>query len=74
MQEKSVSILGMNEEKDVKLVEGALYDVWGVVQVDVSLSRSNARVSYDEAAASEIDIEQAIIDQGFQVKGGGYHD
>lgn len=70
MKEKSVSILGMNEEKHVKLVEEALYDVWGVTMVDVSLQQSEANVLYDEAAASELDIEQAIVDQGFQVNRG----
>lgn len=67
MKEKTLSILGMNEQKDVKLVEEALYDVWGVTQVEVSLPQSRANVVYDEAAASEMDIEQAIVDQGFQV-------
>lgn len=71
MKEKVISIRGINEEKDVKLVEEALYDVWGVTQVDVSFRQSKANVVYDEAAASEIDIEQAIVDQGFQVERGG---
>jgi len=71
MKEKTVSILGMDEEKDAKLVEEALYDVWGVTMVDVSLQQAKANVLYDEAAASEIDIEQAIVDQGFQVNKGG---
>jgi copper chaperone CopZ len=62
---KTISIHGMNDAEDVKMVKDALYDVWGVTQVEVSLEKESARLTYDEHAASEIDIEQAVIDQGF---------
>jgi copper chaperone len=67
MKTITISIQGMQEPNDMQLVKEALYDVWGVDQVEISFQRAEARLSYDEKAASDIDFEQAIVDQGFQV-------
>ncbi|RKD25072.1 hypothetical protein BEP19_04420 [Ammoniphilus oxalaticus] len=65
MKIKKLSIQGMHEQKDVELIKGALLDVWGVRQVEINLPQAEAKVSYNDAAASAIDIEQAVIDQGY---------
>ncbi len=67
MKTIKIAIRGMQDLNDEEAVKEALYDVWGVNQVEVSWSESKARLRYDESAASEVDFEQAIIDQGFEV-------
>ncbi|WP_139492442.1 heavy-metal-associated domain-containing protein [Brevibacillus dissolubilis] len=69
MKVTTLSVKGINESNDIKLVEKALYDVWGIQQVEISLGTGQVRLTYDEKAASEIDFEQAIVDQGFAVAG-----
>lgn len=70
MKTMTISIKGMQNSEDLKLAKEALNNVWGVDQVEVSLERSEARLTYDEAAASDIDFEQALVDEGFHIGGG----
>lgn len=67
MKIKKMTVKGMNEQQDVRNIKEALYDVWGVTQVEVSLNGAEVRLTYDENAASEVDIERAVIDQGFDI-------
>jgi len=71
MKIATVHIKGMQGEQDAKAVKDALTDVWGVVQADVDARNGTACVRFDEEAASEIDIVQAVIDQGYEAKGSG---
>jgi copper chaperone CopZ len=64
---KTVEIKGLSDQKDIQAVTDALYDVWGVNLVDMDIQAGQVRVSYDELAGSEIDIEQAVIDQGYEI-------
>lgn len=67
MKLKKLSIQGMGQEKDAERVKEALLDVWGVRHVEISLPRAEATVSYHSESASEVDLERAIIDQGYDI-------
>ncbi|MDA8353141.1 MAG: heavy-metal-associated domain-containing protein [Firmicutes bacterium] len=64
---KKIHVQGMANQNDTEMVHHALHEVWGVREVDVSLSRGEAVVTYDEKAATMADFQQAVIDQGFEI-------
>ncbi|MDR7316464.1 heavy metal-associated domain-containing protein [Brevibacillus nitrificans] len=67
MHTDKIPVQGMKDENDVVKVSEALHNVWGISQAEVSLSKGEARVSYDEKAASLLDFQQAIRDLGYGV-------
>lgn len=67
MEKGAVHIEGMKNEQDVNKVLHAIKEVWGLRDVDISLSDHMATFSYDENAASYIDFVQAIKDTGFNI-------
>ncbi|HZG85354.1 heavy-metal-associated domain-containing protein [Paenibacillus sp.] len=71
MKIATVYVKGIQGDQDAKAVKDALTDVWGVVQVDVDPRNGTACVRFDEEAASEIDIVQAVVDQGYEAEGSG---
>lgn len=58
----------MNTPEDAKRVSETLHDVWGIRNVEIQLDKGEATISYDEKAASIRDFQQAIVDNGFEVK------
>ncbi len=62
-------IAGMTCNHCKMRVEKALKAVKGVSAVEVSLSRNNAVVTFDEAAASLPAMKAAIEDAGYEVAG-----
>ncbi|UOR11754.1 heavy-metal-associated domain-containing protein [Halobacillus amylolyticus] len=77
MKTATFFIKGMNDDSDVSKVSHALHDVWGIRKAEVSLNLNKATLSYDEAASSLEDFEQAIMDSGFEAemdnREGGVH-
>lgn len=67
MMTKTMVIQGMDDQDDVKRVNHALHEVWGVSKVEVSLNNKEATISYDETAASFHDFEQAVQELGFDI-------
>jgi copper chaperone len=67
MHTDRIPVQGMKDENDAEKVNNALHRVWGIQQAEVSLSKGEALVSYDENAASLVDFQQAICDLGYEV-------
>ncbi|MED1783794.1 heavy-metal-associated domain-containing protein [Brevibacillus fortis] len=67
MHTDRISVKGMKDENDAEKVSKTLHSVWGIQQVEVSLLKGEALVSYDEKAASLVDFQQAIRDLGYEV-------
>lgn len=57
----------MANQADANKVLEAIEHVWGLGQVEVSLSQKEAKFTYDERMASPHDFEQAIKDIGFEI-------
>ncbi|WP_301168800.1 heavy-metal-associated domain-containing protein [Brevibacillus nitrificans] len=67
MHTDRIPVQGMNDEQDAEKVNKALHDVWGILKAEVSLSKGEALISYDENAAQLVDFQQAIRDSGYDV-------
>jgi len=65
----NLSIEGMHCENCVESVEKALAAVPGVQKTKVSLAKENAKVVYDSDQVCLADLEQAVTDTGFGVRG-----
>lgn len=64
----TVNISGMHCENCVASVEKGINELDGIQSVLVSLSDSNAVVSYDKAKLEYGEIEEAIVKRGYEVK------
>lgn len=67
MTTATIAIEGMTCQGCVNSVTKALNTVDGVNQVEVSLENNQAKVSYDDAKATEVDLKTAIEDAGYDV-------
>ncbi|KHD84326.1 heavy-metal-associated domain-containing protein [Heyndrickxia ginsengihumi] len=54
------------QEEDEKKIREALYDVWGVRDVELNTETGEATISYNEQSGSIQDFQQAIIDLGYE--------
>jgi copper chaperone len=73
MKSDMFQVKGMSGSDDANKVKEALHHVWGIRRAEVNENTGNARISYDENAASLQDFEQAIIEAGYtaeRVQGG----
>ena len=66
----ALSIDGMSCAHCTKAVMNALNAIRGVKSVEVSLVGKSAKVVYDEELTGLSELESAIIEEGYQVKGG----
>ena len=66
----TLSIDGMSCEHCVRAVHSALSSLNGVKSVEISLVGKSAKVVYDEELTGLSELESAIIEEGYQVKGG----
>ena len=64
----TVNISGMHCENCVASVEKGINELDGIQSVLVSLSDSNAVVSYDKTKLEYQEIEKAIVKRGYEVK------
>jgi copper chaperone CopZ len=62
-----VVVKNMMNQDDANKVLEAIERVWGLGQVEVNLSKKEAKFTYDERMASLQDFEQAIKDTGFEI-------
>lgn len=60
-----ISIEGMTCDHCVRAVTGALKEISGVRDVQVSLPEKKARVTYDDTACKTTDLQAAIQAQGY---------
>lgn len=67
MTTRRIPVLGMTKQEDLRKISNAMHDVWGVRGVEVSLSRGEVLLDYDEKAASFEDFQQAIETIGYSV-------
>jgi copper chaperone len=63
----TVVIPSMKNQHDADKVNRALHEIWGINKVDINLSGHEATFSYDEAAASFHDFQEAITELGFDI-------
>ncbi|PLR95212.1 heavy-metal-associated domain-containing protein [Bacillus sp. T33-2] len=70
MENGVVNVKDMANQHDADKVLHALLDVWGVLRAEINLSKGEALFTYDKRMASIVDIEQAIIDTGYDI----YHE
>jgi copper chaperone len=73
MKSEMFQVKGLNSSADADKILEALHHVWGVRRAEVNENTGNARISYDENAASLHDFEQAITEAGYiaeHVQGG----
>ena len=61
-----LKIGGMSCQGCVKNLTGVLQALAGVVTVEVSLEKAEARVEFDEAKGKREDLASAVIDAGFE--------
>jgi copper chaperone len=64
----TVVVNNMKNQDDANKVLEAIEHVWGLGQIEVNLSKKEAKFTYDERMASFLDFEQAIKDTGFEIK------
>jgi copper chaperone len=62
-----MKVVGMSCDSCVRSVTRALEAVPGVQQADVRLGAGEAAVTYDAAKASLADLQQAVLDAGFEL-------
>ncbi|WP_110927956.1 heavy-metal-associated domain-containing protein [Bacillus massiliglaciei] len=60
-----IKIANMTNGQDAEKVHQTLQSVWGVRQVDVSVHKQEASVSFNENAASFEDFLQALKETGY---------
>lgn len=60
--------VNISSPQDADKVKNALEDVWGVRVVEVNENTGNAKISFDEYAASIHDFEQAITEAGYKAQ------
>jgi len=68
-QTTTIPVYGMSCEHCVKAVTSALNAIKGVRSVEVSLEGKSARVIYDDKLTRMSELESAIVEEGYQVKG-----
>jgi copper chaperone len=66
METVELKVEGMDCQGCVKSVTRMLHGVAGVAEVDVSLDRARARVTYDPAKAKVEDLKRAIERAGYK--------
>jgi copper chaperone CopZ len=62
-----MKVVGMSCDSCARSVTRALEAVPGVQLADVRLSAGEAAVTYDAAQASLADLQQAVLDAGFEL-------
>lgn len=67
MKTVTIGVAGMTCDSCVNSVTKALNRVDGVQQVNVSLEKNEANVTFDDTKASETDLKTAIEDAGYDV-------
>jgi len=67
METLTINIKGMTCGGCVKSISNVLQPINGVSNVDVSLERNQAIISYDPALAQPTQFKSAIEDAGFDV-------
>ncbi|GGF31990.1 hypothetical protein GCM10010954_33950 [Halobacillus andaensis] len=65
MKEMTLKVKGITSSSDKDIISKNLASVWGVRSTEVNAPLGEVIVSYNENAASRVDIEQAIKDGGF---------
>ena len=68
MESTVINVSGMTCQGCVKSVTRVLSAVPGVTEVDVSLDRGEARLSFDPSRAGPAEFRRAVEDAGFEVK------
>ncbi|QQE78317.1 heavy-metal-associated domain-containing protein [Alicyclobacillus sp. SO9] len=68
MTTATIPVQGMTCQGCVNSVTKALNTVDGVNKVEVSLENNQAKVTYDEAKASVLELKTAIEDAGYDVE------
>lgn len=61
-------IPNLKVEDETEIVK-ALHDVWGIRHVTVNPTMNEVIFSFNEAAGSMEDFQQAVIDLGYEVEG-----
>ncbi|MEQ1591735.1 MAG: heavy-metal-associated domain-containing protein [Thiobacillaceae bacterium] len=67
MREEILSVTGMTCGGCVKSVNTVLSALPGVQDVDVSLEKAQARVTYDDTRLQRQALVQAVVDAGFGI-------
>jgi copper chaperone CopZ len=65
MQTEILKVEGMNSEKSIDAVTGALAAITGVSEISVSLLRSEVTVQFDEAQAATPQLKGALAGAGY---------
>lgn len=63
----SILIERIHNHEEADKISRILHDVWGVRKVEVNRETNEAVIVFNDASASLLDFEQALIDGGFQV-------
>jgi copper chaperone len=69
MEKKIFNVEGMSCSHCVKAVTNAVGALDGVGSVDVSLEAKTASVEFDSAKVTSAQIQSAIEDEGYEIKG-----
>jgi len=68
METAVITIAGMSCQRCVESVRAALSALAGVTQIDVTLDRGEARVTFDPQSTSVDRLKAAIADAGFELR------
>ncbi|XJZ25660.1 heavy-metal-associated domain-containing protein [Bacillota bacterium Lsc_1132] len=67
METDVINVKNMGSQEDAEKILAALEHVWGLTKAEVSLSKKEAIVTFDERMASSQDFIQAIVETGFDI-------
>lgn len=62
------TVRGVSSEDDVQTITDELQELEGVQMVEVDVESGHAEVRYGESLLSEVDIESAVRDAGYEVE------
>ncbi|MGC9357224.1 MAG: heavy-metal-associated domain-containing protein [Anaerolineae bacterium] len=68
-KQMTLKIEGMSCQNCVRHVKKALEGVTGVTEVEVSLEKANAQVTFDPNLTGQGDFKEAVSEAGYEVVG-----